>query len=189
MTNPTGMCQICGEGHLEARVEKNPVEYKSASKELEMHCSVCLACGSEQASATDTRTNKRAMMAFKKEVDGLLTGVQVRALRDKLGINQTQAALIFGGGPVAFSKYENDDVAQSEAMDKLLRLADAVPSAFAHLAEQAGVTQPRSVGASNDWMSVDWPSEADVTPKRNTPHLRLVSVSSPVPEQQRRYAA
>lgn len=83
MTNPTGMCQICGEGHLEARVEKNPVEYKSVSKELDMHCSVCLACGSEQASATDTRTNKRAMMAFKKKVDGLLTGVQVRALTKK----------------------------------------------------------------------------------------------------------
>ena len=71
MTNPTRICQICDEGHLEARVEKNPVEYKSVSKELDMHCSVCLECCSEQASATDTRTNKRAVMAFKKEVDGL----------------------------------------------------------------------------------------------------------------------
>ncbi len=187
MTNPTGMCQICGEGHLEARVEKNPVKYKSVSKALDMHCSICSVCGSEQASAIDTRTNKRAMMAFKKEVDGLLTGVQVRALREKLGINQAQAAMMFGGGPVAFSKYESDDVAQSEAMDKLLRLADAVPEAFAHLAEQAGVSLGRE-SVTESWTSSNWQSEVDVIPVRRIPHLRLVSVSSPEPETTRRYA-
>ncbi|ADL54766.1 type II toxin-antitoxin system MqsA family antitoxin [Gallionella capsiferriformans] len=188
MTNPTGICQICGEGHLSALVEINPVEYKGVSKELDMYCSICSVCGSEQASANDVRTNKRAMMAFKKEVDGLLTGVQVRALRDKFGINQTYASLIFGGGPVAFSKYESDDVAQSEAMDKLLRLADAVPAAYAHLAKQAGIIQPQSESMSKNWKSADWASEPDVTPVRRAPHLRIVSVSEPVPEQQRRYA-
>ena len=184
MTNPTGMCQVCGEGHLEARVEKPPVEYKSVSRAIDMHCSICSACGSEQASAIDTRINKRAMMAFKKEVDGLLTGAQVRMLREKLGINQTQAALIFGGGPVAFSKYESDDVAQSEAMDKLLRLAEAVPEAFAHLTAQVGMSPDRSSSVGDNWKSVDWPSEADATPAR----LRVVSVSSPAPELERRYA-
>ena len=188
MTNPTGMCQICGEGHLEARVEKNPVEYKSVSNALDMHYSICSACGSELASAIDTRSNKRAMMAFKKAVDGLLTGVQVRALREKLGINQAQAAQIFGGGPVAFSKYESDDVAQSEAMDKLLRLAETVPAAFAHLAEDAGVTQHPAENMASNWTSANWQSKAEVTPERHTPHLRLVSVSSPAPEIMRKYA-
>ena len=75
------------------------------------------------------RDNKRRMVAFKKSVDGLLTGAEVRALRERLGLKQSDAARVFGGGVVAFSKYENDDVTQSEAMDKLMRLADRVPQA------------------------------------------------------------
>lgn len=79
-------------------------------------------------------------LAFiKKKVDGLLIGCEIKALRSPLGISQAQASVIFGGGPVAFFKYENDDVMQSEAMDKLLRVANDVPAAFKHLAQKAGV--------------------------------------------------
>ena len=70
------------------------------------------------------------MIEFRKKVDGLLTGSQVRSIRKSLGLNQAEAARVFGGGPVAFSKYENDDVTQSEAMDKLLRLASRLPAAM-----------------------------------------------------------
>lgn len=70
-------------------------------------------------------------------MDGLLTGAQIRTLRESLGLTQAQAARIFGGGPVAFSKYEHDDVTQSDAMDKLLRVANAVPEALAHLERAA----------------------------------------------------
>jgi HTH-type transcriptional regulator/antitoxin MqsA len=59
-----------------------------------------------------TRDNKRAMLAFKKQVADLLTGFELKALRQRLGVIQAQAAVIFGGGPVAFSKYESDDVMQ-----------------------------------------------------------------------------
>lgn len=74
------------------------------------------------------------MIAFKKQVDGLLSGHQVHELRNQLGLNQSQAAAIFGGGPTAFSKYESDDVMQSEPMDKLLRVAKDIPDAYFHLA-------------------------------------------------------
>jgi HTH-type transcriptional regulator/antitoxin MqsA len=43
---------------------------------------------------------------------------------------------LFGGDPVAFSKYEADDVTQSDAMDKLLRVVSFVPAVFAYLTEQ-----------------------------------------------------
>jgi HTH-type transcriptional regulator/antitoxin MqsA len=135
MPTPNDTCHLCSEGHLHALVDKNPVEYQGQSTLLDCHYSVCDFCGSEQADASQTRANKRNMIAFKKTVDGLLTGQEIKALRKRLGINQNQAALLFGGGPVAFSKYENDDVMQSESMDKLLRLADAVPAAFECLAQ------------------------------------------------------
>jgi YgiT-type zinc finger domain-containing protein len=84
MTTQEGICPICGEGCLEARVDKNPVEYKGQSTVLDAHYSVCDSCGSEQTSAVQSRTNKRAMIAFRKHVDGLLTGAEVRALRERL---------------------------------------------------------------------------------------------------------
>lgn len=137
-TNVAPLCPICGEGHLTAQVGTNAVEYKGQTGTLALHYSVCDSCGSEQAGTEEARANKRAMLAFRKQVDGLLAGAEIRALRDRLGINQAAAARIFGGGPVAFSKYENDDVVQSESMDKLLRVADALPAAFHWLANSAG---------------------------------------------------
>ena len=120
----TSVCSICEEGELHAHVGSNPVEYKNTHKELPMH---------EITLPEQSLTNKRLMIAFKKEVDGLLTGSQLKELRNTLGLTQAEAARIFGGGPVAFSKYEADDVTQSEAMDKLLRVAHDVPAAFEYL--------------------------------------------------------
>lgn len=130
-------CPLCEEGQLHERQDKSPVEYNGQRTELDLLFSECDACGAEQTTPGQTKRNKRAMVAFKKEVDGLLTGEQVRALRTRLELTQAQAAKVFGGGAVAFSKYESDDVTQSEAMDKLLRIADGIPSAFAWLAARA----------------------------------------------------
>lgn len=139
MNGSNALCPICGEGELHPQVRKNPVAYKGRTAELDLHGSFCDACGSEQADVAQTRANKRLMIAFKKRVDGLLIGAEVRALREKWGLSQAEAAQVFGGGPVAFSKYESDDVAQSEAMDKLLRLAAELPAALDRLRRQAGL--------------------------------------------------
>ncbi len=137
-TQSFAACPVCGEGHLHSKIDSNEVTYKDVTRAIALHYSVCDECGSEQAGEDEARLNKREMMSFRKQVDGLLSGAEIRAIRNRLHINQAEAARIFGGGPVAFSKYENDDVAQSESMDKLLRVADAVPSAFFWLAHQAG---------------------------------------------------
>ena len=134
----TNQCPICEQGTLREIEEQSEVNYHGHTCHMPLLYSECDICGSETASAGQTRANKRAMMAFKKEVDGLLTGAQVRALRKRLGMSQEQAARVFGGGPVAFSKYEKDDVAQSEPMNNLLRLAAAFPFAVAWLARDGG---------------------------------------------------
>src|SRR5690606_35452591 len=84
----------------------------------------------------------------------------IRALREHLGINQAEATSIFGGGPVACSKYEADDITQSEGMDKLLRVAQFVPQAYAHLRRLAGI--PSQAGA---WINVDSPKVDAPRPK------------------------
>lgn len=133
------LCPLCGEGHVTAQVEHIENHYKGQTALLPQHFKQCDHCGSDFAGAPETRLTKRALMAWRKQVDGLLTGAEITALRKQYGLTQTQAAQLFGGGPVAFSKYENDDVAQSEAMDTLLRLVRRSPEAFRALQAEKGM--------------------------------------------------
>ena len=133
-------CQICDQGNLKAIVEWIDVECEGHSGKIKSCLAKCDFCGSEQADTTEARLNKRAMIAYKKETQGLLTGEQVCVLRKTWGLSQEQAAKVFGGGPVAFSKYEKDDVMQSDSMDRLLRMAEAFPMMLEKLIQDAGVT-------------------------------------------------
>jgi HTH-type transcriptional regulator/antitoxin MqsA len=140
-------CSVCGTGRAAPRTEQIEARYKGHKGVVTSHFLLCDACGSDFAGAHEMRANKRAMQAFRKQVDGLLSGAEIVALRKQLGINQKQAARLFGGGPVAFSKYENDDVAHAESMDKLLRLVQRNETAFWDLVRQAGLAgelHPRS---------------------------------------------
>lgn len=128
--NEKAVCPLCGEGHPTARTEETVTEYGGAQGKVTLRFTECDACGSEITGDADGRANKRAVLAFRKSVDGLLTGAEIRALREKFGITQDQAARLFGGGPKAFSKYESDDVAHSEAMNNLLRLVRKSEDAF-----------------------------------------------------------
>jgi HTH-type transcriptional regulator / antitoxin MqsA len=142
------LCPICGEGHVTSQVEMVESEHKGHKAMLPSHYQVCDACHSDFAGVKEGKLNKRGIMAFRKSVDGLLTGDEICALRGKYKLTQAQAAVLFGGGPVAFSKYENDDVAHSEAMDTLLRLVRRSEAAFLELLavkgrmELKGVTKP-----------------------------------------------
>jgi HTH-type transcriptional regulator / antitoxin MqsA len=130
------LCAICGEGHVTAQVRSVETEYKSTRALLPVHYQQCDFCTSDYVGMAESKLNKRIVMAFRKQVDGLLTGNEITALRKHYHLTQAQAAKLFGGGPVAFSKYENDDVAQSEAMDTLLRLVRRSPEAFWALVEE-----------------------------------------------------
>jgi len=133
------LCPICGEGHVTVQVQMVESEYKGHKAELPLHFKLCDVCTSDYAGAAESKLNRRALMVFRKQVDGLLTGEEIIALRKLYKLTQGQAARLFGGGPVAFSKYENDDVAQSEAMDTLLRLVRRSQDAFWALVEEKGV--------------------------------------------------
>ena len=138
--NDKTLCPICGAGQVSDHVEQVLAEYKGHRGQVPSRYQLCDACGSDFAGAVEMRANKRAVMAFRKQLDGLLSGAEITALRGRYKLNQKQAARLFGGGPVAFSKYENDDVSHSDAMDKLLRLVLRSEEAFWSLVEQEGMT-------------------------------------------------
>jgi HTH-type transcriptional regulator / antitoxin MqsA len=134
------LCMVCGEGHTTPNSDLVAHTYKGQSKMLPLYFTTCDTCTSESAGLEESRANKRAVLAFRKEVDSLLTGAEIRALRKQYQLTQDQAAKLFGGGPVAFSKYENDDVAHSESMDTLLRLVRRSEATFWLLVDEKGMT-------------------------------------------------
>ena len=131
-------CQACGEGQLTEKIEHNMVECHGQSLSVPLHYSVCSHCGAELTSAAQAQANKRAMQAAEKQALGLLGGSAIRAFRKQFGLSQAEAAQLFGGGKVGFSRYENDDIVQSQAMDSLLRLCMAHPQ---HLLALARIRQ------------------------------------------------
>jgi HTH-type transcriptional regulator/antitoxin MqsA len=171
------MCSICEEGNFQTHIGSNIVEYKDHKKKLEMHYSECDCCGSETATPAQLRTNKRLMTEFKKQIDELLTGQELKKIRLELGLTQADAANIFGGGPVAFSKYETDDVAQSDAMDKLLRVAQAVPEAYAFLTNKLYANEDvnnKEVNKQYYWETLSQDAIA-LNLQKSWPSLRVIS--------------
>lgn len=133
-------CPICGDGALHEISEHDEISYKGSTRVVPFYLSVCQNCGCEQATAEQTRANKRAVIAAKKDIDGLLSSGEIRRIREFLKLTQAEAGNIFGGGPTAFSKYESNDVAQSKSMDTLIRLAFEMPLVADRLVSSTGTT-------------------------------------------------
>ncbi|AJD48513.1 hypothetical protein S7S_10505 [Isoalcanivorax pacificus W11-5] len=122
-------CLVCDSDQLVEVVEDVALKAGEFMRTLPIRATECASCGCSFHTPEQERDNKRQRLAFRKMAEGLLTGAEIRAIRERHGLSQKRAAEVFGGGPVAFAKYEADDVAQSQAMDRLLRVFDAVPEA------------------------------------------------------------
>lgn len=129
-------CEACGEGSLHPQASWNEVEYKDRKGKIRHHHSVCDKCGADLADAEEMRLNRREWRRFCKEIDNVPLGKEIAAMRKRHGLTQEQAGRLFGGGPVAFSKYENDDLIPDEAMANLLYMAIRHPELVAWLAER-----------------------------------------------------
>ena len=123
-------CPACGSNRLGFTSQPETVDFKGLHVHVQdVLSTMCANCGytfatpeqhdANVAAARAAHVNQRAAA---KEAKGLLSGMQLRAMREALGLSQREAAELFGGGPVAFSKYENENVTQSVAMDRLVRV-------------------------------------------------------------------
>lgn len=146
-TNPID-CPICGAEKSASHVlSSQRAQIDSISCEVAVHAHRCSVCECVFANESDTRSNKREMVSLKKRIFDLLPGPAVRAIRDKFDLTLEKADRLFGGGKVAFSKYEHNDLCQSTQMDILLRGAREVPEFYVWLCKRAGV---KPVASSTD---------------------------------------
>lgn len=77
--------------------------------------------------AKDMQVSDRAINTMKAREAGVMTPVEVRAVRKKLKLSQRDAGRFIGGGPNAFQKYESGDIVLSKAADTALRLLSNNP--------------------------------------------------------------
>lgn len=147
MNNQSNICPQCEKGHLTASVYADDFQHAGSPLRVEgLECYICDHCGADPVFADQIRRNHRRIADAKRCADKMLTGDDIRSLRDQLGLTQQDAAQLFGGGTNAFSKYERGDVIQSDAMDRLLKLTRLYPFLVSVLRDMAGAgTVPGSL--------------------------------------------
>ena len=134
MTSENIICPVCESGSLVEKVASEKFTYKEVDFEIsEFKYSACTECGAEIVTPQQRRINDQKVRDNQRIIDGFLSGSEIRKIRKKFGLTQADAALIFGGGANAFSKYEKGEVVQSTAMDRLIRVTDMIPGVFESL--------------------------------------------------------
>jgi HTH-type transcriptional regulator/antitoxin MqsA len=134
------ICNLCHSYEISILKAKDSFTYKGQKIEFEVEYSVCNSCGKEFIDSQQIQKNDATILNAKKFADGLLSSEEIQEIRTNLGLTQEMASKVFGGGENAFSKYESGKVAQSAAMDKLLRLAEEFPFVFNWLMTFSGYT-------------------------------------------------
>ena len=140
------ICPACESSKFENLHKSESFNYKNNDFVIDsFEYSKCSECGFELISPSQVKNNESKVKDKFRKIDGLLTGEEIKTIREKYGVTQEDAARIFGGGPNAFSKYERGEVIQSKSMDRLLRSAYEDKDIFNLILEKCGYKQKRTV--------------------------------------------
>lgn len=140
-------CPLCG-GEVEYKTDiPREYRYRGSSIVLGENAYYCKQCDETFQDKKDVLRNEKALLAFHREVDHLLTPESIRRIRKDLGLTQEEAAELFGGGQRAFSKYETAKAAPGRSLDILLRLLAEGKISLEEVRQAAGVQDPLKVAS------------------------------------------
>lgn len=156
------VCPVCGEGELVEYQHEHSTDIDGYGFVVRgLRHSLCTQCHERVVTPEQSRHNKRTMIEARaravaeRDRAQRLTPADIVRIRKKLGLTQTQAARVFGGGINAFSKYENNEVEPSDGMEKLLRMADSVPEAATWLLRRGGATHAPALSLGREgWQTL-----------------------------------
>ncbi len=130
MNNP--VCPKTG-APMRRGVRPMTLTYKAESIVIDMPGWYCDSSDESIHTGRDAVVSDRALNRLKARSEGLLEPEEIRRIRKKLGLSQTAAGQVIGGGPRAFQKYESGDLLPSRAVSSALRLLDRDPDALSVL--------------------------------------------------------
>ena len=119
-------CPACGAARLVHDTRDLPYTYKLEATTIPAVIGdYCPACGESVLDPAESARVSAAMLAFNRKVNAsLVDPAFIASVREKLALDQREAAEIFGGGVNAFSRYENGKTRPPLALVKLLRNLD-----------------------------------------------------------------
>lgn len=122
-------CPACSAADLVQQSRDFPYAYKGQSTHIPaVTGEYCPTCGEMVLDASESERVSQVMLAFNRQVNASqIDPAYIVTVRKKLGLDQREAAEIFGGGVNAFSRYETGKASPSLALIKLLRLLDKHP--------------------------------------------------------------
>jgi HTH-type transcriptional regulator/antitoxin MqsA len=134
MNTKKDVCPLCEEGHLEPRHRSEKIKLSTGNHvHIDFQYSICDVCESEITTPKQAKENQSHVRDAQRAAEGLLTSLEIKQIRARLGLSQSDASLLFGGGTNAFSKYERGEVIQSKSMDRLIRVTSEDPAVLQKL--------------------------------------------------------
>lgn len=128
-------CPVCAAAELVHDTRDQPYTYKGESTLIPaVTGDFCPACGEVVLDMTESTRTSEAMLEFNQQVNAAIVDPElISRIRKKLGLDQREAAEIFGGGVNAFSRYENGRTKPPLALVKLLKVLDRHPDLLAEV--------------------------------------------------------
>jgi putative zinc finger/helix-turn-helix YgiT family protein len=122
------ICPVCGKGVLASRVITERFEYGEGEDKVSVVAEnvpvqVCTHCQETFSGPEAARIRHQAIC----RALGLLTPDEIRGIRERLGLSQTQFAELTDIGEATISRWERGRLLQNKAMDRYLRLLDRNP--------------------------------------------------------------
>jgi putative zinc finger/helix-turn-helix YgiT family protein len=141
------LCLLCGESAVRERTV--PFAFDHGGKKLTImdRQMVCERCGNISYVGRQISDHELEVARSIREADGLLSAEELRRIRCKYRLRQTDMEQMLSIGPKTWTRWERGKVPQSKAADKLIRLIAEDPDVAHRLMEQAQINNPEAAQA------------------------------------------
>ncbi len=134
---PDDACPTCGTMMKEARGALHaPVNGEDVAVPGVPHFK-CPKCGEQVLTYTQARRFEEDAVALYRRKYGLLSGDEIRAIREHRDLTQVELARLLRLGANTISRWESGRNVQTAALDVLLRLIRNLPGSLDYLREHA----------------------------------------------------
>jgi len=134
---PSDACPVCGSPMREKRGKlKLSVNGEDVPVPAAAHLT-CLRCHEIVLRLDEARMLREQALALYRKKYGLLSGVEIRSLRERFGLTQGALAKLLRLGGNTISRWEAGRNVQTAAMDVLLRMLRDLPGSIEYLRHRA----------------------------------------------------
>lgn len=137
-------CPVC-DGNLKVVVGKKHLSHNGGLIEFEDAHSVCENCNEILYAGSQISQYEFARAQAIREADGLLSPDELRNVRVKYKLTQTDMERLLSTGAKTWTRWERGKITQSKATDSLLRVFASDPSVAMCMLESAGVDNPEAM--------------------------------------------